>query len=152
LRCDEKYAWRAKEFVGKVRDISEVLLDLGLPAMKHRIDEVVTVHDACHLAHAQKVVAAPRKLLGQIPGLTLVPLPDSDLCCGAAGTYNLTEPAMAAKLAQRKLATIRSTRARICVAGNIGCQMHLQSSAGDAVQFVHPVTLLHRAVFGESSS
>ncbi|HWB52782.1 MAG TPA: heterodisulfide reductase-related iron-sulfur binding cluster [Tepidisphaeraceae bacterium] len=150
LRGDTDYSWRAKEFVSRVRDISEVLLELGLPPMKHRIDETVTIHDACHLAHAQKVVAAPRKLLAQIPGLKLAPLPDSDLCCGAAGTYNLTEPAMAAKLAKRKLETISATRATICVAGNIGCQMHLQSCAGTAVRFVHPVTLLHRAVFGDS--
>jgi glycolate oxidase iron-sulfur subunit len=150
LREDENYAWRAKEFVKRVRDISEVLLELGLPKMKYRIDQNVTVHDACHLAHAQKVVAAPRRLLGQIPGLKLIPLPESDLCCGAAGTYNLTEPAMAAKLAQRKLTNIRSTKAPICVAGNIGCQMHLQSAAGNSVQIVHPVTLLHQAVFGPS--
>lgn len=148
LRADEKYSWRAKEFVKRTRDITEVLLELGLPAMKYRVEETVTIHDACHLAHAQKVVAAPRRLLAQIPGLKIVALPESDLCCGAAGTYNLTEPAMAGQLAQRKLNNIKSTKAKICVAGNIGCQMHLQSAAGQNVQFVHPVTLLHRAVFG----
>ncbi|HEY1684005.1 MAG TPA: heterodisulfide reductase-related iron-sulfur binding cluster [Tepidisphaeraceae bacterium] len=148
LREDKKYAWRAQEFVKRMRDISEVLLDLGLPAMKYRVEQTVTYHDACHLAHAQKVVAAPRRLLAQIPGLKIVPLPESDLCCGAAGTYNLTEPAMAAKLAQRKIANVRSTKASICVAGNIGCQMHLQANAGASIRFVHPVTLLHQAVFG----
>lgn len=152
LRGDEKYAWRAKEFVARTRDITEVLLELGMPKMKYPVNETITIHDACHLAHAQKVVAAPRKLLGLIPGLKIVPMHESDLCCGAAGTYNLTEPEMAGKLAQRKLANIRATRATICVAGNIGCQMHLQAAAGASVQFVHPVTLLHRAVFGEKKS
>lgn len=151
LRDDKDYGWRAKQFVAQVRDISEVLLELGLPPMTHSVPRTVTYHDACHLAHAQKVASVPRKLLAQIPGLKLVPLPDSDLCCGAAGTYNLTEPAMAGQLAERKLNTIVSTGAEVCVAGNIGCQMHLQSNAAKrnlAVQFVHPVVLLHEAVFG----
>src|SRR3954463_3440793 len=72
LRHDKDYAWRAKEFVARVRDISEVLLELGLPEMKHPVKQTVTYHDACHLAHAQKVTSAPRKLLAQVPGLTIV--------------------------------------------------------------------------------
>jgi glycolate oxidase iron-sulfur subunit len=151
LRHDKDYAWRAKEFVARVRDVSEVLLELGLPPMKHKVDAAITYHDACHLAHAQKVTAAPRRLLAQIPGLRLIPLPDSDMCCGAAGTYNLTQPEMAAALAERKLKTIQSTKARTVATGNVGCQMHIQSQA-DARELdltvVHPVELLHQAVFG----
>ncbi|MDB5291557.1 MAG: hypothetical protein JWL69_2798, partial [Phycisphaerales bacterium] len=103
LRDDPAYAQRARDFVSRVRDVTEVLAELGLPAMKYRVDETVTYHDACHLAHAQKVTAAPRKLLAMVPGLKLVPLPESDMCCGAAGTYNLTQPGMATQLAARKL-------------------------------------------------
>src|SRR5207302_10375700 len=99
LRDDTKYGERAKQFVARVKDVSEVLLALGLPEMKHVVNETATYHDACHLAHAQKVTAAPRKLLAQVPGLKLVPLPESDMCCGAAGTYNLTQPAMSEQLA-----------------------------------------------------
>ena len=155
LRDDPKYAGRAKEFVNRVRDISEALLELGLPKMKHPIDATVTYHDACHLAHAQKVTLAPRKLLEQVPGLKLVPLPECDMCCGAAGTYNLTQPEMSERLAKRKLQNIGSTGAGICATGNVGCSMQIQAEAiaeGKKLRVVHPVELLHRAVFGNGNS
>jgi glycolate oxidase iron-sulfur subunit len=152
LRDDPAYAQRARDFVSRVRDVTEVLAELGLPEMKHRVDETITYHDACHLAHAQKVTAAPRKLLAMVPGLTIVPLPESDMCCGAAGTYNLTQPEMATQLAGRKLDNIASTGAATCVTGNVGCAMQIRSEAtarGQALCVVHPVELLHRAVFGD---
>jgi len=151
LRDDARYGARARDFARRVRDVSEVLLELGLPEMKHPVNETVTYHDACHLAHAQKVTAEPRKLLAQIPGLKLVPLPESDMCCGAAGTYNLTQPEMATQLASRKLANIASTGAVACATGNVGCAMHIQSEAAarrQPLRVAHPVELLHRAVFG----
>lgn len=151
LRDDVKYAARAKEFSRRVKDISVVLLELGLPKMQHRIDAVATYHDACHLAHAQKVVDAPRKLLAAIPGLRLVPLMDSDMCCGAAGTYNLTQPEMSLQLADRKLDNIAATGARICVTGNVGCAMQIQSHAaarGQNLRVAHPVELIYEAVCG----
>ena len=151
LRDDPKYAARAKEFAARVRDISEVLAHVGLPEMKHRVEQTVTYHDACHLAHAQKVTAQPRKLLASIPGLKLVQLPESDICCGAAGTYNLTQPAMSTDLAERKLRNIAATGARVCATGNVGCAMQIQSEAdarGQKLKVVHPVELLHDAVFG----
>jgi glycolate oxidase iron-sulfur subunit len=152
LRDDARYAARSRDFVRKTRDISEVLLELGLEShLKHSVDETVTYHDACHLAHAQKVTAAPRKLLAAIPGLKLVPLPESDMCCGAAGTYNLQHPAMATQLAERKLRNIASTSAPLLAAGNIGCSMHIASEArlrNQPLRVVHPVELLHRSVFG----
>jgi len=151
LRDDPAYAERARTFVNKVRDITEVLLELGLPEMKHRVEETVTYHDACHLAHAQRITAEPRKLLSQIPGLKLFPLPESDICCGAAGTYNLTQPEIATRLVERKLANIASTGCITVVAGNVGCAMHIQAEAaasGRPLKIVHPVELLHLAVFG----
>jgi glycolate oxidase iron-sulfur subunit len=151
LRDDPRYAGRAKEFVGRVRDISEVLDELGLPDMTHPVNETVTYHDACHLAHAQRVTAQPRRLLASVPGLTLVTLPESDICCGAAGTYNLAHPEMATDLAGRKLKNIASTGAAVCATGNAGCAMQIQSEAdarGRRLKVVHPVELLHRAVFG----
>jgi glycolate oxidase iron-sulfur subunit len=151
LRDDKAYAWRANEFVARVKDISEALLDLGLPPMPHPVNETVTYHDACHLAHAQKVTAPPRRILSQIPGLKLVPLPESDMCCGAAGTYNLTHPQMASDLASRKLAHIASTKAPTCATANVGCAMHLQSQAhatNQPLTILHPLELLHRATFG----
>jgi glycolate oxidase iron-sulfur subunit len=149
LRDDPQYAQRAAKFAAKVRDVTEVLLDLGLPPMRGTGPITVTYQDSCHLAHAQKVRAAPRQLLSQIPGLTLVPLPESDLCCGSAGTYFLTQPQMARSLAERKLKNIAATGAGICVTGNAGCALHLRRQARalrQPVDFPNPVELLHAAM------
>lgn len=154
LRDDPQYRDRAKDFAARVRDITEVLATLGLPPMKHPIHVTATYHDACHLAHAQKVTATPRKLLAQVPGLKLVPLPESDLCCGAAGTYNLTEPEMSGQLAERKLRNVQFTGAEVCIAGNVGCAMQIQSQAelgGVKLLVKHPVEILHAAVFGNTN-
>jgi glycolate oxidase iron-sulfur subunit len=151
LRDDPEYADRAKTFASKVGDISEVLTTIGLPPLRHEVDQVVTYHDACHLAHAQRVTLAPRQLLAQIPGLKLVPLPETDICCGAAGTYNLTQPEMSEQLAERKLRNILSTGAPVCATGNVGCAMQIESAArtrGEKLRVVHPVQLLHQAIFG----
>jgi glycolate oxidase iron-sulfur subunit len=153
LRDDPAYADRAKLFVSKVRDITEVLAELGLPKMTHPVHETITYHDACHLAHAQRVTSPPRKLLAAVPGLVIKPLPESDMCCGAAGTYNLTQPEMATRLGQRKVGHIDSTGAAVCVTGNVGCAMHIAgeaTAAGKTFTVKHPVELLHRAVFGPS--
>ena len=151
LRDEPKYAERAKEFSRRAIDVSELLVHLGIPEPKHRVERTVTYHEACHLVHAQKVSASPKKLLSMIPGLTLVPLPEGDMCCGAAGTYNLQHPAMATRLAERKLRHIQTTGAATCVTGNVGCAMHIQSQAtakGESLDVVHPVELLHASVFG----
>ena len=153
LRDDAEYAEQAHEFDKRSRDISELLAQLDMPAPTHPVASTATYHDACHLAHAQKVTAPPRKLLGRIPQLKLVPLAESDMCCGAAGTYNLAHPQMARDLAERKIGHIRRTGAAVCVTGNVGCAMQIQSEAnrmGETLQVAHPVTLLHRAYFGSS--
>jgi glycolate oxidase iron-sulfur subunit len=137
----------AEAFSAKVRDVSEVLVDAELPLGELR--EAVTYHDACHLAHGQKVRSQPRELLMRIPGLTLVELPDSDLCCGSAGVYNLLEPEIAQELARRKVERIRETGARIVATGNPGCMMQIAQQCraeGLAVEVVHPVTVLARAL------
>lgn len=151
LRDDPAYAARAADFAGRVRDITEVLAATGPLPLTHRVELTATYHDACHLVHAQKVATQPRALLAAVPGLTLVPLAESDMCCGAAGTYNLTQPAMAADLAERKLRHVAATGATVCIAGNVGCSMHLQSAArgnGSSLKLVHPVEILHQSVFG----
>ena len=151
LRDDPEQAARAASFVHRVRDISQALVELRLPRPEHRLEIKATYHDACHLAHAQGVTDAPRQLLAMIPGLELIPLPESDMCCGAAGTYNLQEPEMARELALRKLRQIQATGAQVVIAANIGCAMQIRSEAqrlGVDLEVVHPVTLLYRAVFG----
>jgi glycolate oxidase iron-sulfur subunit len=139
---------KAVEFSKKVRDINEILVELGLPKMPNAIPATAAYADACHLAHAQKITDAPRKLLSQIPGLILKELPESDICCGAAGIYNITHGEMSSGLAQRKLENFAKTGAKILITSNIGCAMHLGAQAaedGMDIQIVHPVELLHRA-------
>jgi glycolate oxidase iron-sulfur subunit len=152
LRDDAKYLTRAREFSKRVKDISEVLMEMGLPPMTNRVDKTVTYHEACHLVHAQKVSSTPKSLLALVPGLKMVPLAEADMCCGAAGTYNLQHPVMAADLADRKLKNIAATEATTCVTGNVGCAMHIQSQAaakGQKLNVVHPVEIVHQAVFGK---
>ena len=137
----------ARLFAGRVRDVSEVLADCELPLRS--LPQTVTYHDACHLAHGQKVRAQPRALLRRIPGLTLVDLTDSELCCGSAGVYNLLEREMAGELGRGKAARIRETGARVVTAGNPGCLMQIHRhcrEAGLDVEVLHPVTLLARAL------
>ena len=148
LRDDAAYASSAEAFVKKNRDICEMLAELELPPPEQPLNRTVTYHDACHLAHAQRLTEPPRWLLARIDGLKVIPLRESDMCCGAAGTYNLSQPEMARQLAERKIQHIRKTGAKVCVTGNVGCAMQIQSEAnriGVDIEVVHPVTLLHEA-------
>ncbi len=133
----------AARFQAKVRDICEFLDDLGLVPPPHRVETKVAYHDPCHLRHAQQIYKAPRNLLEAIPGLELVPLPESEICCGAAGSYNLTQPEMAARLGDRKAANIIATGAAAVATGNVGCLMQITRHLREAgVAVVHPVDLL----------
>ena len=154
LRDDPAWAARAAEFSAKVRDINELLVELKPPPPRHRVELTAKYHDACHLAHGQKVTAQPRQLLASISGLKLVPLFESDMCCGAAGTYNLQQPQMSTQLAERKLRHIAATGASVLVSSNIGCTMQIASEAarlGMELRVMHPVELLHAAYLGNES-
>jgi glycolate oxidase iron-sulfur subunit len=132
-------------FASKVKDVSEFLDELGVVPPPGPIHVTATYHDACHLAHAQRVREQPRNLLKKIPGLKLVELPESDLCCGAAGTYNLTEPEMAGRLSRRKMQNIVGTGARVVVTANAGCLMQIACEArtqGHVLKIMHPMELL----------
>ena len=138
----------ASLFVSKVRDISEFLVSLGPIAPSQSLSMKVTYHDACHLCHAQQIRSQPRQLLKLIPGLELVPLEESELCCGAAGTYNLTQPEMSERLGKRKMDRIAATGAEIVVTGNVGCILQIArkiKERGSKMTVVHPVDLLARA-------
>jgi glycolate oxidase iron-sulfur subunit len=151
LAADPVYSRRASTFSAKVRDVTEFLSALPLVPPPNAVQARVTYHDACHLAHGQGVRAAPRALLRQIPGVELVEMADSDMCCGSAGSYNLTEPAMARRLGERKVASIRATGAACVAAANPGCAMQIQASlrrAGLPTKVIHPVELLDRAYEG----
>lgn len=145
----------AREFASKVRDVSEVLAERGLPESSAAPPRAngghplrVTYHDACHLAHAQKVREAPRRLLRAVPGVELVELPNSDWCCGSAGIYNLTHPDMADIQLAGKLDSINRVAPDVVVASNPGCLLHMQRGArarGERAEMLHLVELLGRA-------
>jgi len=149
---DDRQAARA-DFASKVKDVSEFLDSLGLIAPQGEMNFTATYHDACHLGHAQKIREAPRRLLAAIPGLKLVDLPETDICCGAAGTYNLTEPEMSARLSSRKLDNILKTGSRVVLTGNAGCLLQIMREArsrGERLLVAHPMDLLDMSYRGET--
>jgi glycolate oxidase iron-sulfur subunit len=142
----------AAAFAGKVKDICEFLVTLGPIKPANPVKMRATYHDACHLCHAQKIRQPPRQLLELIPGLELVPLNETEICCGAAGSYNLTQPDMAERLGERKVRNILETKAEVVLTGNVGCILqiarHLKKES-PAVKVVHPVDLLWASYSGE---
>jgi glycolate oxidase iron-sulfur subunit len=148
---------QARAFAAKVRDISEYLAGLLHagdlePFLPARRPLAVAYHDACHLAHAQNVRAAPRELLRAIPGVTVLEVPEGDLCCGSAGTYNLEQPELASQLGVRKAGHILSTTPDLIASGNIGCHTQIQSHVrrqGSRVPVLHTVEVLDLAYRGE---
>jgi glycolate oxidase iron-sulfur subunit len=131
---DERWAARAEAFSARVRDVTEVLdaVDLGPPA--RAVDAAVTYQDACHLAHAQRVSGAPRRLLRSIPGLRLVEMDESALCCGSAGIYNLTHPEMSGRLRSRKVDAIARSGATVVATANPGCAIQMAAGLREANQ------------------
>ncbi|MFC4637156.1 glycolate oxidase subunit GlcF [Deinococcus hohokamensis] len=148
---------QAREFSAKVQDISEYLHGLLrrgelAPFLPTSRPLRVAYHDACHLAHAQGVRAAPRELLRAIPGVEVVEIPEGDLCCGSAGTYNLEQPELASQLGQRKAQNILATAPDLIVSGNIGCHTQIQSHLrrqGSGARVLHTIELLDLAYRGE---
>jgi glycolate oxidase iron-sulfur subunit len=147
LGADTIYGSAAHRLAGKVRDVTELLAASPVPA-KHAVAARVVYHDACHLAHGQGVRAEPRALLRAIPGLELVELADGELCCGSAGSYNLTEPGMAWRLGERKAAAVLASGADLVAAGNPGCILQIRAALrlrGRDLPVLHPVEILARA-------
>ena len=138
----------AEEFAGRVRDVTELLAELGQHCqapLSHRPLRVV-YQDACHLLHGQGVSEQPRELLRSIPGVELVETADPGTCCGSAGTYNLMQPKAARELGERKARAILDASPDIVATANPGCALQLAASLrrlgrGD-LRIVHPVELL----------
>jgi glycolate oxidase iron-sulfur subunit len=151
LRDDPEWRARAEAFSGRVRDISQVVADVTWNGDLKQVSASVSYHDACHLAHGQRVRSEPRTILRQIPGLKLVELAESDLCCGSAGTYNLLQPEMANRLLARKVDRIWQADTDFVAAGNIGCLLQIQhglQQAGLRTRAVHPVELVDWSLHG----
>jgi glycolate oxidase iron-sulfur subunit len=143
---------RLDRFARKVKDVSEFLAALGPVRPAGVVKCKAAYHDACHLAHAQKIREQPRELLSLVPGLELVPLAESDICCGAAGSYNLTEGEMADRLAERKLRHILATGADTLISANAGCTLQIQAAlrqAGRDLWVAHPMEILDRSYRAE---
>jgi len=151
LRDDAKYAERAKAFAAKCRDVTEVLADLPPRAARHPLHARVAFHDSCHLQHAQGVRSQPRQLLSQIPELELAEIPESAVCCGSAGIYNLVQPDAATALGDRKAQLIAPLLPDVVATGNPGCLLQLQSSLGRVgcnTPVVHTIQLLDASLRG----
>jgi Fe-S oxidoreductase len=138
----------AEPLAGKIRDVCEFLDEAGIEAPTSPVEGRVCYDDPCHLVHAQGVESAPRRLLAAIPGLELVAHDDPGACCGAAGTYNLTRPEMAAEVLERKMASLCAGAPDWIATGNPGCLMQLAAGARARrlrADVVHPLELLDRA-------
>jgi glycolate oxidase iron-sulfur subunit len=146
LADDPAWAARAAAFAGRVRDVSEILVELGRPlATLHPLPLRLAYHDACHLAHAQGIRAEPRAVLAAIPGLEIVTASEAEVCCGSAGVYNLIEPGVAAELGRRKAERIRAVRPDAVAAANPGCLLQIGgwlARDGEPLPTFHPVELL----------
>lgn len=151
LADDAAYADRAARLAERVRDVSEILDELGPVATRHPLEVTVAYHDACHLAHAQGVRAQPRNLLRGIPGLELREIAEAELCCGSAGIYNILNPEPARELGDRKAKNIVATGARLLVTANPGCLMQVASAierSGHPMGMAHTVEVLDASIRG----
>jgi glycolate oxidase iron-sulfur subunit len=115
----------AVEFGRLTRDVSEFLAAIDLAPFERPVPRTVTLQESCHLAHAQRITAAPRALLAAIPGLELRDMAHADLCCGSAGLYMLTQPAMSTRILDDKMQDVATTGAATIVTANPGCMMQL---------------------------
>ena len=148
LADDPAYRDKAHEFRAKMKDITEFLAGIELNREMGAVNAIATYQDSCHLAHGQKIKAAPRQLLRAIPGLVFREMPMSDLCCGSAGIYNLVQNEMAMQILEHKMQHVQSTKASLIVTANPGCMLQLAAGArlhGGKERVAHVVQVLDEA-------
>ena len=151
LRDDPAWAARAATMAAKVKDVHELLAALGPVATRNPLTIKAAYHDACHLAHAQKIRAQPRALLNGIPGLQLIEIPEGDQCCGSAGVYNLLQPESAREIGQRKVDNVLSVAPELLVSANPGCTLQISMllrEQGLWVKTAHPMQVLDASIRG----
>ena len=142
---------RAAEMSGSVRDLAEFLAEIGPVARRHPLPVTAAYHDACHLAHAQRITKQPRDLLRAIPGLNLVEVPDAGTCCGSAGVYNLLQPEAASELGARKAESVLATGAPLLISANPGCSLQIASALarrGQDIAVAHTAEVLDASIRG----
>jgi glycolate oxidase iron-sulfur subunit len=150
---DATWAARAGAVAAKVKDISEFLVELEPVAPRHPLALRAAYHDACHLAHAQRIRSQPRELLLAIPGLELCEIPDGDECCGSAGVYNLLLPESAREIGRRKAERIESVLPALLVSANPGCTLQIRRALherGHELVSAHPIQLLDASIQGRA--
>ncbi|HYP09464.1 MAG TPA: heterodisulfide reductase-related iron-sulfur binding cluster [Bryobacteraceae bacterium] len=148
LEDDPKYATRAHEFVSKLKDVTEFLASIELNPNMRPLNYTVTYQDSCHLAHGQKIKAAPRVLLRAVPGLTFKEMPQSDLCCGSAGIYNIVQNDMSMAILETKMRYVNLVKPDVIATANPGCMLQLQAGAkmhGQGQPVKHVVEILDEA-------
>jgi glycolate oxidase iron-sulfur subunit len=146
-----EWAARAAALSAKVRDLAEFLDALGPVAERHPVEARAAYHDACHLAHAQRITAAPRALLRGIPGLELAELADAGVCCGSAGVYNLLQPEAARELGSRKADSVVASGASLLISANPGCTLQISAelaSRGIKLRTAHTAEILDASING----
>ncbi|WP_019855286.1 (Fe-S)-binding protein [Actinopolyspora mortivallis] len=152
LLADEgEYATAAASLAERVRDVAELVAELGPVAERHRLELTVAYHDACHLSHGQGIRSQPRELLRSVPGLEVREIERGEICCGSAGVYNLLRPEPAAELGELKAGNVRATGAELLVTANPGCAMQIGAALrrrGERMPVAHTVQVLDAAVRG----
>ena len=150
LREDKAFAAKAARISALAKDVTEYIASVDIAWPKDKSDLVVAYHSACSLQHGQKITQLPKELLSKC-GFVVKDVPESHLCCGSAGTYNILQPDIAKRLRERKIANIASTKPDVISAGNIGCMVQIgsvESADGTSVPVVHTIELLDWATGG----
>ena len=149
LAGDGTLGERAEAFAVEVRDVSEFLAAVEPRAPRRELPLRVAYHDACHLAHAQRIREQPRALLRTIPKLELLEIPEGEQCCGSAGVYNLLQPESATEIGERKVDNVLSLRADVLASANPGCSLQIRAvlaRRGAELLAAHPIELLDAAL------
>jgi glycolate oxidase iron-sulfur subunit len=148
LEGDPAYAEKAERFSGLMKDVTEFLAGIELNKSMRNLNYTVTYQDSCHLAHGQKVKAAPRTLLRSVPGLTFREMPLSDICCGSAGIYNVVHTDMSLALLENKMSSVQAVKPDVIATANPGCMLQLQAGVrmrGGRESVKHVVEILDEA-------
>ncbi len=151
LSDDAEWGERAEKFSEKVRDVSQLLTESDPVAPRHPVPLRVAYHDACHLAHAQKIRSEPRKMLDAIPELEVLEPKEWEICCGSAGVYNILQPEAGRDLGRRKAKNLLDTGAEAITSGNPGCTLQINAylrEQGQPLRIYHPIELVDRSIRG----
>ena len=148
LKDDPEYSEKARRASAMTQDVTEFLAELPFRPPSARLERTVTYQDPCHLAHAQRISAAPRAILVSIPGVTLLEMENSSMCCGGAGVYSALQPLLSGRILSRKLDAIADTGASEVITANPGCMLQLEQGLrafGQSTEVRHVVDILDEA-------